>query len=626
TQVLTPAYASPEQVEGAPLTTAADVWALGVVLYELLAGQRPHQALDGHRLGEAILSGAIEPPSRRARRGVAGAGSAQDATPRLPPVRIPADVDAIVLKALRRDPQARYASVAAMAEDIRRFLQHRPVLARRGHALYRLGRLVRRQRWVIAAGVGVIAVAAGFAVQRERQLEQVLAERNKAEAVSEFMRELFAKASPDAGQDGDRITVREVLDASTVALEHRKDLDPATRTSLRLSIADAYSALGMESSALPLFEVTLRDLRERGASIDDMADVITEISTAHQMSGKNQVALSVARNGMSLFPENEKKPLAWMRLRERELINLSLMGADTPEESLEGYSTLIPLIESERATDSGTAANLLGNVWFGISQAHNRLNQNEAAIEAMANAMKITSESGLSAKNRLQYAQRHATLVMEKNPAEGVRLLHEIDDRHVRLFGEISGSRATLLNQIAVGYGRLQKREEQVKWQAKSVDMARQALGTDNRLFLQMATNQAVTLNRMGQHAAAMEAIESVLPGLRKLQAPGVDTVNLAFALSTRGDILLDSGASPETALDSFEQAKRLLGDTTGEFIVVQYNLTRGLIRTHMSLKDPNAAQAIIDDFDDLLDRDGFPTDSRWRDSAAKLRDLIPAK
>ncbi|MBD9371018.1 protein kinase, partial [Xanthomonas sp. XNM01] len=126
TQVLTPAYASPEQVEGAPLTTAADVWALGVVLYELLAGQRPHQALDGHRLGEAILSGAIEPPSRRARRVAqdtqADAADTTNPRPRLPPVRIPADVDAIVLKALRRDPQARYASVAAMAEDIRRFL------------------------------------------------------------------------------------------------------------------------------------------------------------------------------------------------------------------------------------------------------------------------------------------------------------------------------------------------------------------------------------------------------------------------------------------------------------------------------------------------------------------------
>src|SRR5262249_51461460 len=154
-RMMTLAYASPEQLSGKPLSTATDVYSLGVMLYELLAGRRPWgEREDPLEMARAIGEANPAPPSTVKRR-VQGRQRWVRALPR--------DLDAIVLKALRVQPQERYASVQALAEDIERFQATRPVRARRGHALYRL-RMYTQRHWAALAVVsGVIALTAGYA-------------------------------------------------------------------------------------------------------------------------------------------------------------------------------------------------------------------------------------------------------------------------------------------------------------------------------------------------------------------------------------------------------------------------------------------------------------------------------
>lgn len=162
---LTPAYASPEQLRGEPLTTASDVYSLGVVLYELLSGHSPFRARTALP-GAADAAAAHEP--RRPSTALPPAGLEQiSAQRRTTPKRLrrqlSGDLDAIVMKALRSEPERRYASVQQLAEDIERHLHGEAVVAHRGSWRYRLGRFVSRNKVAVAAGVvTVTALAAGL--------------------------------------------------------------------------------------------------------------------------------------------------------------------------------------------------------------------------------------------------------------------------------------------------------------------------------------------------------------------------------------------------------------------------------------------------------------------------------
>ena len=202
---MTPEYAAPEQVRGQPATTLTDVYQLGVVLYELLTGALPFgtRQQSAFELERAILEREPQAPSvsRRELRG---------------------DLDAIVLKALRKEPEKRYASAHDFAEDVRRHLSGHPVQAQRQTAVYRARRFVLRNRWAVAAtSLGVILVAAyaiTLTVQRghvERALAEATVEAEKAQQVTDMMLELF-ESSERGKAFSDTLTARELLKRAKV--------------------------------------------------------------------------------------------------------------------------------------------------------------------------------------------------------------------------------------------------------------------------------------------------------------------------------------------------------------------------------------------------------------------------
>jgi non-specific serine/threonine protein kinase/serine/threonine-protein kinase len=181
-RMLTPDYASPEQVRGEPVTTATDVYSLGVLLYELLSGQRPYRTTGhAHEVLAAICDQDPERPSASVTR---AARSTTAETPALLRKKLAGDLDTIVLKALRKAPNERYASVEALADDITRHLDGRPVRARPHTFAYGAGKFVRRNRAaVVAAGLAVAALLGGIAAT----LRQVrIAEANRARAEKRF--------------------------------------------------------------------------------------------------------------------------------------------------------------------------------------------------------------------------------------------------------------------------------------------------------------------------------------------------------------------------------------------------------------------------------------------------------
>ena len=174
-RVMTPGYASPEQVRGGPVTTASDVYSLGVILYELLSGQRPYRVhgLDAAEVERVVTTQEAAPPSAAAAQGLRRA--------------LRGDLDNIVLKALQKDPVHRYATAAELADDIGRHLDGRPVHARPDRRAYRAAKFIRRHRLAVAAATAaVIALAAGLAVAlwqaRVARAEREVAQRRFSEA------------------------------------------------------------------------------------------------------------------------------------------------------------------------------------------------------------------------------------------------------------------------------------------------------------------------------------------------------------------------------------------------------------------------------------------------------------
>lgn len=222
---LTPEYASPEQLSGGTITVATDVYTLGVILYELLTGARPHPlaGLDPDQTARIVCESAPLPPSRLlSRRGRQDADVARLAAERrTQPTTLArilrGDLDNIVLKALRREPPLRYASAAELAQDIGRYLGGEPVLARGGTA-YRLARFARRQRWRLLSGGALLAafaaVAFSFHAVREAGHHEPL--RGTTEASIAVLP--FANQSDDPGQErlADGITDDIITDLAKV--------------------------------------------------------------------------------------------------------------------------------------------------------------------------------------------------------------------------------------------------------------------------------------------------------------------------------------------------------------------------------------------------------------------------
>ncbi|HEX4972571.1 MAG TPA: protein kinase, partial [Steroidobacteraceae bacterium] len=183
-RVLTPEYASPEQIMGSTITTESDVYSLGVVAYELLAGTRPYAFKSALTADWDVLSSDVRAPSTVTREGGATARNLRG------------DLDTIVLKALKKEPGERYATAAAFADDLDRYLRGDPVVARPDSAGYRLRKFAIKHRLAVGAAAAVVlALAAGLAVA-SWQLRVARAEKKRAEEVKEFVASIFRSADP----------------------------------------------------------------------------------------------------------------------------------------------------------------------------------------------------------------------------------------------------------------------------------------------------------------------------------------------------------------------------------------------------------------------------------------------
>jgi tetratricopeptide (TPR) repeat protein len=304
---MTPEYASPEQVRGEPVTTRSDVYALGVVLYRVLAGRSPYETTGRtpREVEHAILEAEPQRPSDVA---------AKDGKPPEMGLRLRGDLDAIVLRAMRKDPSSRYTSAEALRQDVLCYLEGRPVQARPGTRRYRFGRFVRRHRVSVAAGVLIVLSLLGGMGATLWQARAAARAAARAERVKSFLVDIFDQSDPER-VNADSITARQLLDAGARRIDTQLRDEPETRAEMYLVLGGIYRRLGMEERA--------DSVLARAAALAARIYGGDDLRTANVLEQQAYVALDQQR-----LPAAEQMLRNVLRIRSAKLVASDTLVSD----------------------------------------------------------------------------------------------------------------------------------------------------------------------------------------------------------------------------------------------------------------------------------------------------------
>jgi serine/threonine-protein kinase len=272
--IMTPEYASPEQLRGETMTTRSDVYSLGVVLYELLTGTKPYRLTSRQpaEMARAILE---QPPARPS------AAISDQRRAGTTPRSLRGDLDKIVLMALRKEPERRYASAAALSDDIRRYLEGLPVRAQKDTLPYRASKFIQRHTaGALALLLLALAIIAGLigttwqARLAARERDQARQEKARAEQVNKFLQDILGAAAPE--QRGRDAKVIDVLQDAAARVETELVGQPEVKAQALLTIGTTYYDLGLTQEA----EKTLREaLRLNRELHGEMSPTVAEAMT-----------------------------------------------------------------------------------------------------------------------------------------------------------------------------------------------------------------------------------------------------------------------------------------------------------------------------------------------------------
>ncbi len=306
-RLMTPEYASPEQIRGEAITTSTDIYSLGALLYELLAGQPPFR-FNGTfgQIEREICERIPERPSKLA-------GSRE----------LEGDLDRIVLKALHKEPHRRYVSAAEFSADIERYLTGYPVIARPDSWRYRSGKFIRRHRIGVAASVVFLVLVIAFGIGMAVLARKAREEARTAGQVTDFLVNLFQSNDPEQTK-GDAITTRELLDRGAARIESQLQNDPVVQARLLDTVGTLYDTLGMWPEGERLLKKELF-LREHKLPRDDLAIA----NTLHELGSVS--------SDLNEFDQGERSYREALRLYQAKLGKENLKVA----ESLDDVGTML---------------------------------------------------------------------------------------------------------------------------------------------------------------------------------------------------------------------------------------------------------------------------------------------
>jgi serine/threonine protein kinase/Tfp pilus assembly protein PilF len=506
-RALTPEYAAPEQMLGQPVTTATDVYALGVLLYVLLSGQHP---AGGARTPAELLLVAIEGEPPRLSDVVAAGGdataaaaAARGSTPEKLRRLLRGDLDTITAKALKRMPQERYASVEALADDLRRFLGSQPICARPDTLAYRSAKFVRRHARAASAIGAVLALLLGIVgyytarvtVERDRARREAA----KAAAVSSLLTSLLTGSDPYASQPAEP-TLRGILDAGAERVHRELSAEPEVKAEMLTVIGRVYQRLGASDKARPLLEEAVAIGRRR--------------------SGPGDAQLAQALNDYGVLLRDEDDPRAAQPLlEEAAALRRRLLG---PEHS----ELAVTLVELARAySDIGQQARAEALFREALAMRRRLLGDDDQDTATSMNELALL----LWAKGDLDEAERlfrHTVAVNQRT----------LGSRHPNI--------ASASNNLGLVLGSKGAHAEAESLFRQALATHRVAPGDQHRSVASTLNNLSHALREQGKYREAAVALDEAMLITRR--AEGDDHPTMATFMTNLARVHVARGAPAE--------------------------------------------------------------------------------
>lgn len=544
-QMLTPEYASPEQIRGDRVTTASDVYSLGVLLYELLTGLRPYRVAARNQLElertvciadaprpstavrQAILAGRQEPfPTRN----IDTIAEYRKLTAVRLRTKLSGDLDAILMKALRKEPHERYSSAQHLAADLQRYLDHEPVEAKRGNWSYHASRFVRRHAVGVATMTGLVLAALGTLIVMSHQLRAYVRERDTAiaakqlsEDMTRFMENIFD--SPGRGY-GAEVTAIDLLD--TAADRIATDLKQPTplKAQLLQTIGFNLARLEKTEAGIQLIEKSVA-IRRSHLSEDKagIANGVLTLGRAYTLNGDFQNAHRYILEAISIFEEFKNTgDRGYVDAQYRLATNLIQQG------HIEEALTRLEAVLQPLTRIYGRRSPEVARTMVDIGNAHLWTSNTAAAESVLREARSIYADSVPELHpDRVDVDRMLAQALQDRgNISEAVTLLTAVAENRRKVHGPDSFRYAHALGQLSGpvrSLGNLSLAERYVR-QAVAIGQRTRGKHDTDTAYYQVSL--AITLSRRKKYREAVARLTDSLATYQMTLEPGHPYIHAA--------------------------------------------------------------------------------------------------